>query len=145
VAAASNGSLAFQRTELPWGCGYYERTGRMMDPDGLDVLRNFDAIYFGAVGWPSVPDHVSLWGLRLNITQNFDQWANVRPVHRADAPSDPWRPAAGHGSSTATAGSCRLPIQTRPSCSRTPVTMWYVARCSGSSTCRSRTNCPSAS
>jgi tartrate dehydrogenase/decarboxylase/D-malate dehydrogenase len=81
LAAASDGAFAFDWTEFPWGCTYFERTGRMMDRDGLEVLQHFDAIYFGAVGWPSVPDHVSLWGLRLNIAQNFDQWANVRPVH----------------------------------------------------------------
>ena len=52
----------------------------MMADDGLDTLKSFDAIYFGAVGWHNVPDHISLWGLRLNITQNFDQWANIRPV-----------------------------------------------------------------
>ena len=52
----------------------------MMADDGLDTLQAFDAIYFGAVGWENVPDHISLWGLRLNITQNFDQWANIRPV-----------------------------------------------------------------
>lgn len=52
----------------------------MTAPDGLEQLQRFDAIYFGAVGWPAVPDHVSLWGLRLNITQNFDQWANLRPI-----------------------------------------------------------------
>ena len=52
----------------------------MMADDGLDTLKGFDAIYFGAVGWHNVPDHISLWGLRLNITQNFDQWANIRPV-----------------------------------------------------------------
>ena len=52
----------------------------MMAEDGLETLKPFDAIYFGAVGWKNVPDHVSLWGLRLNITQNFDQWANIRPV-----------------------------------------------------------------
>jgi tartrate dehydrogenase len=52
-----------------------------MAEDGLAVLKDFDAIYFGAVGWPGVPDHVSLWGLRLAICQNFDQWANIRPVH----------------------------------------------------------------
>jgi len=52
----------------------------MMAEDGLAVLKDFDAIYFGAVGWPGVPDHISLWGLRLAICQNFDQWANVRPV-----------------------------------------------------------------
>jgi tartrate dehydrogenase/decarboxylase/D-malate dehydrogenase len=80
-AAASGGAFGFDWTEFPWGCGYYERTGRMMAEDGLDQLRRFDAIFFGAVGWPSVPDHISLWGLRLTIAQNFDQWANVRPVH----------------------------------------------------------------
>jgi tartrate dehydrogenase/decarboxylase/D-malate dehydrogenase len=79
-AAGSNGAFAFDWTEFPWGCGYYEKTGRMMPEDGLEVLRHFDAIYFGAVGWPTVPDHISLWGLRLTIAQNFDQWANVRPV-----------------------------------------------------------------
>ena len=52
----------------------------MMAEDGLETLKHFDAIYFGAVGWKNVPDHISLWGLRLNITQNFDQWANIRPV-----------------------------------------------------------------
>jgi tartrate dehydrogenase/decarboxylase/D-malate dehydrogenase len=79
--AAADGTFAFDWTEFPWGCGYYEKTGRMIDDDGLDVLKDFDAIYFGAVGWPSVPDHISLWGLRLKICQSFDQWANIRPVH----------------------------------------------------------------
>jgi tartrate dehydrogenase/decarboxylase/D-malate dehydrogenase len=65
---------------FPWGSDYYHRTGAMMPPDGLDTLRPFDAIYFGAVGWPTVPDHVSLWGLRLAICQGFDQFANVRPA-----------------------------------------------------------------
>jgi tartrate dehydrogenase/decarboxylase/D-malate dehydrogenase len=65
---------------LPWGSDYYGRTGSMMPGDGLDRLREFDAIYFGAVGWPSVPDHVSLWGLRLAICQGLDLWSNVRPV-----------------------------------------------------------------
>ena len=78
--ASADGAFAFDWTEFPWGCDYYLKTGRMMAADGLEVLKEFDAIYFGAVGWPSVPDHVSLWGLRLNICQNLDQWANVRPV-----------------------------------------------------------------
>jgi tartrate dehydrogenase/decarboxylase / D-malate dehydrogenase len=81
LASASRGAFAFEWTEFPWGCGYYEKTGRMMDDDGLETLRDFDAVYFGAVGWPTVPDHISLWGLRLRICQSFDQWANVRPVH----------------------------------------------------------------
>jgi tartrate dehydrogenase/decarboxylase/D-malate dehydrogenase len=70
----------FTYEHFPWGCQYYLQTGRMMDDDGLDRLQDFDAIYFGAVGWPGVPDHVSLWGLRLAICQGFDQYANIRPV-----------------------------------------------------------------
>ena len=80
VAEQSNGTFAFEWDEFDWGSEYYARTGRMMAEDGLETLKNYDAIYFGAVGWANVPDHISLWGLRLNITQNFDQWANVRPV-----------------------------------------------------------------
>jgi len=80
IAEQSGGRFAFDWTEFPWGSQYYAETGRMMPEDGLATLAPFDAIYFGAVGWKNVPDHVSLWGLRLNITQNFDQWANVRPV-----------------------------------------------------------------
>ncbi len=80
VAEQSNGKFAFQWDDFDWGSEYYARTGRMMAEDGLETLKNYDAIYFGAVGWANVPDHISLWGLRLNITQNFDLWANVRPV-----------------------------------------------------------------
>ena len=63
-----------------WGSAYYRAHGRMMPEDGLDRLRDKDAIYFGAVGDPEVPDHVTLWGLRLAICQGFDQYANVRPA-----------------------------------------------------------------
>ena len=80
IAADSRGSLDFQWQEFPWGSEYYQQTGRMMAEDGLEQLKDFDAIYFGAVGWANVPDHISLWGLRLTICQGFDQWANVRPV-----------------------------------------------------------------
>jgi tartrate dehydrogenase/decarboxylase/D-malate dehydrogenase len=93
LAENSNGKFAFDWTEFPWGCGYYEKTGQMMDPNGLEALKEFDAIYFGAVGWENVPDHVSLWGLRLNITQNFDQWANVRPVKFLPGIQSPLRKA----------------------------------------------------
>ena len=72
--------LRFAFEHFPWGSDYYHRHGVMMPSDGLETLRPFDAIYFGAVGWPDVPDHVSLWGLRLAICQGFDQWANVRPA-----------------------------------------------------------------
>jgi tartrate dehydrogenase/decarboxylase/D-malate dehydrogenase len=85
--------FAFAWQEFPWGCDFYERTGKMIDDDGLEQLKDFDAIYFGAVGWPTVPDHVSLWGLRLKICQNFDQWANVRPVHFLPGVQSPLRKA----------------------------------------------------
>jgi tartrate dehydrogenase/decarboxylase / D-malate dehydrogenase len=75
-----SGAFTVDWTEFEWGCDYYARTGRMIAEDGVERLRDFDAIYFGAVGWPTVPDHVSLWGLRLAICQGLDLWANVRPV-----------------------------------------------------------------
>jgi tartrate dehydrogenase/decarboxylase/D-malate dehydrogenase len=63
-----------------WSCEYYTRTGKMMPEDGLDQLRSHDAVFLGAVGYPGVPDHVSLWGLLLPIRRGFDQYANIRPV-----------------------------------------------------------------
>ena len=66
--------------EFPWGSAYYRQHGVMMPGDGLEQLKRFDAIYFGAVGAPDVPDHITLWGLRLPICQGFDQYANVRPT-----------------------------------------------------------------
>ncbi len=74
------GTFRIAVTEFDWGSEYYRRHGVMMPVDGLDQLRPFDAIYFGAVGAPDVPDHVTLWGLRLPICQGFDQYANVRPT-----------------------------------------------------------------
>jgi tartrate dehydrogenase/decarboxylase/D-malate dehydrogenase len=79
-AAAAKHGLSFQWDELPWGCGYYAQHGRMMPEDGLDRIRRHDAIYLGAVGYPPVPDHVSLWGLLIPIRRAFEQYANVRPV-----------------------------------------------------------------
>ena len=91
LAEMSDGALAFTYREFPWGCQHYLATGRMMDEDGLDRLRDVDAIYFGAVGWPGVPDHVSLWGLRLAICQGFDQYACVRPVRLLNGIESPLR------------------------------------------------------
>ena len=93
LAAQSAGQFAFAYEQFPWGCQYYLQTGRMLDPDALERLRAFDAIYFGAVGWPGVPDHVSLWGLRLAICQGFDQYANVRPVRLLPGITSPLRTA----------------------------------------------------
>ncbi len=93
LATRSAGAFECDWHEFGWGCEHYARTGRMMAADGLEVLRAFDAIYFGAVGWPGVPDHVSLWGLRLAICQGFDQWANVRPVRFLPGVRSPLRQA----------------------------------------------------
>ena len=93
LAEQSGGRFEFEWTEFPWGCAYYEQTGRMMAADGLETLQPFDAIYFGAVGWENVPDHISLWGLRLAITQGFDQWANIRPVNFLPGVTSPLRKA----------------------------------------------------
>jgi tartrate dehydrogenase/decarboxylase / D-malate dehydrogenase len=92
-AARLSGAFSFDWKELPWGSDHFGETGRMMPDDGLDMLEDFDAIYFGAVGWPGVPDHVSLWGLRLAICQGFDQWANVRPVRFHPGVTSPLRKA----------------------------------------------------
>ncbi|WP_298785590.1 tartrate dehydrogenase [uncultured Marinococcus sp.] len=80
ISKHSPNNFNFETDYFPWGCEYYLEHGRMMAEDGLERLKNYDAIYFGAVGFPGVPDHVSLWGLRIAICQGFDQWANIRPV-----------------------------------------------------------------
>ncbi|MEB6197214.1 tartrate dehydrogenase [Mammaliicoccus sciuri] len=80
LAEQSNNQFSFVFDYFPWGCEYYLENGRMMAEDGLETLKDYDAIYFGAVGFPNVPDHISLWGLRIAICQGFDQWANIRPV-----------------------------------------------------------------
>jgi tartrate dehydrogenase/decarboxylase/D-malate dehydrogenase len=66
-------------THYDWSCETYQKTGAMMPPDGLDQLRESDSILLGAVGWPGVPDHVSLWGLLIPIRRGFDQYVNLRP------------------------------------------------------------------
>ena len=74
------GDFRLRVTTFDWGSDYYRRHGVMMPEDGVEQLKAFDAIYFGAVGAPDVPDHITLWGLRLRICQTFDQYANVRPT-----------------------------------------------------------------
>jgi tartrate dehydrogenase/decarboxylase/D-malate dehydrogenase len=66
-------------THYDWSCETYQKTGAMMPPDGLDRLRDSDSILLGAVGWPGVPDHISLWGLLIPIRRGFDQYVNLRP------------------------------------------------------------------
>ena len=93
LAERSNGRFRFEYEEFPWGCRYYQETGRMIDAAALETLARFDAIYFGAVGWPGVPDHVSLWGLRLAICQGFDQYVNIRPIQLLPGVESPLRNA----------------------------------------------------
>jgi tartrate dehydrogenase/decarboxylase / D-malate dehydrogenase len=76
---------------FPWGSNYYKKRGAMMPQNGLDLLRPFHAIYFGAVGAPDVPDHITLWGLRLAICQGFDQYVNLRPTRILRGLSSPLR------------------------------------------------------
>jgi tartrate dehydrogenase/decarboxylase/D-malate dehydrogenase len=86
--------LAVDWTELPWGSAYWHEHGRMMAEDALDVLRAHDAVLMGAIGDPSVPDHVSLWETILEIRQKLDLWANLRPARLL--PGIP-TPLAGRG------------------------------------------------
>ncbi|MGI6697590.1 MAG: tartrate dehydrogenase [Clostridiales bacterium] len=78
--ARLHGGLYFETDHYDWGCEYYLKHGRMMAEDGLDILRGYDAILLGAVGFPGVPDHISLRDLLLKIRQGFDQYINLRPV-----------------------------------------------------------------
>ncbi len=78
VAAASGFALRYQ--PFDWSCETFKATGKMMPDDGLRQLADFDAIYLGAVGYPGVPDHISLWGLLIPIRRSFDQYVNLRPV-----------------------------------------------------------------
>ena len=80
ICARRDGGFRLEVENFDWGSDYYRKHGVMMPSDGLARLKRFDAIYFGAVGAPDVPDHITLWGLRLPICQGFDQYANVRPT-----------------------------------------------------------------
>jgi tartrate dehydrogenase/decarboxylase/D-malate dehydrogenase len=78
IERAAPGTL--ELTEFPWGCEFYLRNKRMMDPDGFDRLQEFDALFLGAIGDPRVPDHTSVWELILPLRQRFDQYVNLRPM-----------------------------------------------------------------
>lgn len=80
AVAAAGGKFAFEFEDFGWGGDYFREHGVMMPDDGLDALRDKDAILFGSAGDPHIPDHITLWGLRLKICQGFDQYANVRPT-----------------------------------------------------------------
>jgi tartrate dehydrogenase/decarboxylase/D-malate dehydrogenase len=90
-ALAGRAGFALDVDRYDWGSERYRRTGAMMPADGVAQLRGADAIYFGAVGAPDIPDHVTLWGLRLAITQGLDQYANIRPTRLLPGVASPLR------------------------------------------------------
>jgi tartrate dehydrogenase/decarboxylase/D-malate dehydrogenase len=91
AALAARAGFALDVTSYDWGSALYRATGKMMPDDGLEQLKAADAIYFGAVGAPDIPDHITLWGLRLSICQGFDQYANVRPTRILPGVTSPLR------------------------------------------------------
>ncbi|GBR08743.1 MULTISPECIES: tartrate dehydrogenase [Acetobacter] len=93
--ANRDGSFSFEFDHFDWGGDYYKKHGRMMPEDGLEQIRNHDAILFGSAGHPDIPDHVTLWGLRLAICQPFDQYANVRPTRVLPGITSPLRKVIG--------------------------------------------------
>jgi tartrate dehydrogenase/decarboxylase/D-malate dehydrogenase len=90
-AGEVTGRFTIETRDFPWSCEYYLETGSMMPADGLSQLADSDAVYLGAVGFPGVPDHVSLWGLLLPIRQGFDQYVNLRPVQVLEGIPGPLR------------------------------------------------------
>lgn len=86
---ALDATLDLEYVEFPWGSAYYLEHGHMMPEDGIQQLEEFDAIYFGAVGWPMIPDHVSLWGLLIPMRRSFDQYINLRPVRLLNGVGSP--------------------------------------------------------
>ena len=92
--AERSGDFVLDVTDFPWGSDFYRETGRMMPEDGLEALKGFDAIFFGAVGDQQLPDDITLWGLRLKICQGFDQYANIRPTRVLPGLTSPLREVA---------------------------------------------------
>jgi tartrate dehydrogenase/decarboxylase/D-malate dehydrogenase len=94
-ALAARGGFGLEVENFPWSSDYYLKHGYYIPEGGLERLKSFDAIFFGAVGSQKVPDHVSLWGLRLPICQGFDQYANVRPTRVLPGVTSPLREGQG--------------------------------------------------
>jgi tartrate dehydrogenase/decarboxylase/D-malate dehydrogenase len=83
--------IDFQLTHYPWSCETYTQTGHMMPADGIEQLKEHDAIFLGAVGFPGVPDHISLWGLLIPIRREMQQYINLRPVRLLKGITSPLR------------------------------------------------------
>src|SRR6202051_4546056 len=95
VCAERDGGFDLDVERFDWGSDYYRKHGVMMPAGGAAQRRAFDAILFGAVGAPGIPDHITLWGLRLAICQPLDQYANVRPTRILPGITSPLRPVSG--------------------------------------------------
>jgi tartrate dehydrogenase/decarboxylase/D-malate dehydrogenase len=95
VCAGHDGGFKLDFHDFDWGSNFYQKHGVMMPADGVDQLRAFDAILFGAVGAPDIPDHITLWGLRLAICQGLDQYANIRPTRILPGIISPLRHISG--------------------------------------------------
>jgi tartrate dehydrogenase/decarboxylase / D-malate dehydrogenase len=95
ACAERDGQFKLDFQDFDWGSDYYKKHGVMMPADGADQLRKFDAILFGSVGAPDIPDHITLWGLRLAICQPLDQYANVRPTRILPGITSPLRHVSG--------------------------------------------------
>ena len=94
AVAKRDGGFSVKVDQFDWGGDYYKKHGRMMPENGRDLIRNHDAILFGSAGHPDIPDHITLWGLRLAICQPFDQYANVRPTRVLPGITSPLRNVA---------------------------------------------------
>src|SRR5215471_17198931 len=90
-AAARRFNFQLDFTEFDWSCDRLLKTGKMMPEDGMEQLKAFESIFLGAVGWPGVPDHVSLWGLLIPIRRAFRQYVNLRPIKVFDGVESPLR------------------------------------------------------
>jgi tartrate dehydrogenase/decarboxylase / D-malate dehydrogenase len=95
AVAKRDGGIRFKVDQFDWGGEYYKKHGRMMPENGRDLIRNHHAILFGSAGHPDIPDHITLWGLRLAICQPFDQYANVRPTRVLPGITSPLRNVNG--------------------------------------------------
>ena len=95
LCAERDGGFKLAFDHFDWGSAYYRKHGVMMPENGREQIAGHDAIYFGAVGAPDIPDHITLWGLRLAICQPFDQYANVRPARVLPGITSPLRHVSG--------------------------------------------------
>ena len=88
-AAGATFGIEYDFTEFDWSCERYRKTGMMMPNDGIDQLKAFDSIFLGAVGFPGVPDHISLWGLLIPIRREMEQYVNLRPIRMLEGMNCP--------------------------------------------------------